>query len=1040
MRGSGATLWVGPSAGAGRVRAASAGRSGTVWPLEALGRTLAALRPLPRRTLDAPGDWLAVALATHVGGVLSAADVERVQGWADAVHEARTGRVRAGALAELAERVGGAAGERLGAVARALGAYEGLLRRRGLADASGRWDDARAAVASLQAWPAALERFSAIHVRLPPPVPPVVLEALVALARLGERTGHAVQCEVPVTGEATLDAAVEPLFLAFEAHAELSPHVVQRAPAPDGAPLARAVETLGQPGTVPAPAHVFSSARAGAAAREVAHQARLQVQAGASAARCAVLVPDAASAQAVSAALHAAGLPVGVRPGRALGTTAAGRVGVLAVRLVDAAFPAQEVGWLLSSGLVPALQPQAPPGARALLERAGVRDEALGGAAGQGAYRLRLEALARREARTPRAVEARALLAAVETLFGVLRALPAQATLSTHLLAWQRALEALGFWGALEAGPLPEGPEAVAACRVIAREVQGREAWRAVLRSARGALAALGSAGPELQRSGFAAWLSTAASAHLLPREAGHPAGVSVLLYEEAVECGDFAWLGVLGLAEGRFPRPLLRAGALTDDYRYAVNRALGRDAFPLRYGSADVRPPAALALDGWRLGVALGRSEAASLGFARDDGFQDVGGPAAFLEAFARSACVERAAVPDAAVPPLARGASEQELRLAVALGTRPSAEAGSGRVLAQVLEEGWLLEARALGAMEEERVRAFEDPGLPSGRFSGAVTDVALQGALAQRYAYGPDAPLSASTLGKFGRCAFQGFVHTALRLEQPESPGEALDARGQGSFWHAVLESLMPRLAAAGLLGRPFQEVPPPLLEAALDAGTASLEARFSPGHPRLFTLARERARWMVRRVLDAGHHGLPFEGLLPVEAETSFGRPSAPQEWREVRLPAALAGESDVCLTGTVDRLDGGPSGVGVLDYKASRRRDAVRELLSTDFQLPFYLQAVRARGERRPLRAGWLVLKSGEFQPFEPPGGQAVLLATDASTREEALRQGLANLPNAVPALVQRARQGDCGARPLDCGFCPFGPVCRIGSRRRQGPR
>jgi hypothetical protein len=247
-------------------------------------------------------------------------------------------------------------------------------------------------------------------------------------------------------------------------------------------------------------------------------------------------------------------------------------------------------------------------------------------------------------------------------------------------------------------------------------------------------------------------------------------------------------------------------------------------------------------------------------------------------------------------------------------------------------------------------------------------------------------------------------------------------------------------MPRLAAAGLLGRPYREVPEALVESALDDGAASLKARFSPGHPRLFSLARERARWMVRRVLDAGHHGLPFPGLVPVEAEATFGRPTAAQDWREVRLPAALPLESDVCLTGTVDRLDAGPSGAGVLDYKASRRRDATRELLSTDFQLPFYLQAVRARGEGRPLRAGWLVLKSGEFQPFEPPSGQAVLLATDASGREEARAQGLANLANAVHGLVQRSRQGDFGARPLDCGFCPFGPVCRIGSRRKEAHR
>jgi ATP-dependent helicase/nuclease subunit B len=1037
MANTDATLWVGPSGPEFRAAAALSPGGGSVWPLEALAESLAAGRAVPRRTLDGPGAFLAVALATTEDAVLSALDVERLQGWTDAVHEARTGRVRARVLAEVAERLGGGAGQRLGAVARALQAYEGLLRRRGLADTSGRWDDARAALASAQAWPEALGRFGRLVVRLHPPVPPVMLEALVALALLAERTGHAVGYEVPATGEATLDAALEPVFAAFEAHAELSPLLMERRVPPEGAPLSRAVEGLGVPASVRAPAQVFSAARAGALAARVAKEARSAVQAGASPARCAVLVPDVAAAETLAQALASAGLPLGVRPARTLGSTAGGRVGVLVARLAESGFPAEEVGWLLGTGLVPGLRPRAPAGAVALLLRAGVKDEALGGAAGQGAYRVRLEALAQREGRTPRGTEARRLLASCEALFSVLRACPVQATLSAHLLAWQRALEALGYWGAPEAVALTDGPGEEAACRAAARETQAREAWRAMLREARGALAALGSAGPVLHRAGFAAWLSQLAEAHRLPREAGHPAGVAVLLYEEAAACAEFAWLGVVGLAEGRFPRPLLRAGALTDEDRYAVNHALGRDAFPLRYGTADVRPPAALALDGWRLGVALGRAQSAALGFARDDGFLDVAGPAAFLDAFARSAGVPRVDFPDAPVPPLSQLASEGELREAVALASVPLGKDAGARALAGVLVEGWLQEARALGAMEWERVQAFEDESLPSGRFSGAVTGEALQQALAQRYAYGPDAPLSASTLGKFGRCAFQGFVHTVLRLEQPESPGEALDARGQGSFWHAVLESLMPRLARQGLLGKPFREVPPAVLEAALDDGAQSLEARFSAGHPRLFALARERARWMVRRVLDAWHHGLPFEGLVPVEAETSFGRPSAAEDWREVRLPGALPGEGDICLTGAVDRLDASPAAVGVLDYKASRRRDAEKELLRTDFQLPFYLQAVRARGERRPLRAGWLVLKSGEFQPFEPPSGQTLLLATDAATRTQAAAEGLANLANSVQALVQRSRAGDFGARPLDCGFCPFGPVCRIGSRRKE---
>jgi ATP-dependent helicase/nuclease subunit B len=1039
MEDTDATLWVGPRGGPFRSEAAGTGL--TVWDLEELRQALASEAPYVRRTLEGPGAWLAVALATAEGKGLSSADVARVQGWADAVEEARSGRVRARALAELAERQGGQTGIRLSAVARALGAYEALLRRRGLADTAGSWDDARAAVGEATRWPRPLERFARLVVRLEPPLSPVALEALVALARLAERTGHSLAYQVPVTGEATLDAAVEPLFSAFESHPELSPLLLARDVPAEDAPLGPAVEALGLPAAQAAPALVFSAAHADGVARATAAAARRAVQAGAPPNRCAVLVPDVAAAETVVSALEAAGLPVGVRPGRTLASTAAGRLGVLVARLVDEAFPVPDVSWLLGSGLLPGLFPRAPPGTAALLERAGVRDEALGGAGGQGAYRVRLDALARREARSPRSAQARQLLAAAEALFSVLRTLPPKGTLSAHLLAWQRALEALGFWSAPAPASLPEGPEAAAACRVLAREVQAREAWRAVVRAARGALAALGSEGPELLRSGFTAWLAESASHHRLPRQTGRPGGVAVLLYEEAPGHARYAWLGAPALAEGRFPRPLVRAGALTDDDRYAVNRALGRDAFPLRYGSADVRPPAALALDGWRLGVALGRAETAALGFARDDGFRDVAAPAAFLDAFARSAGVARVDFEDVAAPPLLEAGSEGELREAVALATGPESTDAPARALAHLLEaEAWLKRAQTLGAMEAERVRAFEFPEVESGPFSGAVTEAELLEALGRRYAYGPEAPLSASTLGKFGRCAFQGFVHSALRLEQPEAPGEALDARGQGSLWHAVLESLMPRLAAAGLFGRPFRDVPPALLEAALDDGARALEARFSPGHPRLFTLARERARWMVRRVLDAWHHGLPFEGLLPVEAETSFGRANAPQDWREVRLPAAFPGESDVCLTGAIDRLDSGPAGVGVLDYKASRRRDAERELLRTDFQLPFYLEAVRARGEHRPLRAGWLVLKSGEFQPFEPAAGQAVLLATDAATRAQAKAEGLPNLANATHALVQRSREGDFGARPVDCGFCPFGPVCRIGSRRKEAHR
>jgi len=1028
------TLWVVPGDTIA-IRALAATGSAAVWRLEELAERLAAVRRPARRVLGDVGAWLAVAAATDDGSPLGAEAFERLGGLVDAVAEARAARVRSRALSGIAGRTEDPARTRLLTVARALDAFERLLHGRGLADGPGRWDDARAALAASNEWPAPLEPFRRVVVTLHPPLPAVTLDALVALAALAERAGRAVTVEVPCTGQPTLDAAVEPLFAAFEAHPELSPLTLERRGGADG-PLALAVERLGEPGEDAGRLSLWSASGGAAEVRALAEQARRAVRGGALPPRCAVIVPDAALADAAAAAMTAAGLPVGRRPGRLLGTTAAGRAGLLAARLAEARFPAAEVAWLLGSGLVPGLAPAAPPGVATLLERAGI-GEGIPSGPGQSLYEERLDALARRDAR--RSEAARALLESCRVLFAVLGELPLRGALAAHLEAWQRALSALGFWEAPAGGALPSRPGASGALRAAAREVQAREGWRWVVREARGSLAALGVRGPELDRAGFAAWLAAVAARHSLPPEAGHPGGIAVLLLEEAPEHGAFEWIGAVGLSDGRFPRQLARAGALTDDDRWLVNRALGRDAFPLRFGAGDVRPPAAHALDGWRLGLGLGRAGSASLGFARDDGFRDVAGPASFLELLARSAGVERVDFPPEPAPPLERAASEGELRVALALASGGASVDPVARALAADLHEAWLVEAQAMGDMEKERVRAFEDPGLPSGRFSGTVPGETAA-ALRSVFAFGPDAPLSASTLGRLAQCAFQGFARIALRLEEPDAPGESLDARSQGSFWHMVLEHLFPSLKAAGKLGLPAQEVPAELIDAAISAAALDHRGRFSPGHARLFALARERARWMVRRILDAPHHGLPFEGLLPEEEEARFGRRDSLDAWREVRLPGALPGEGELFLTGAVDRLDGGPGSVGILDYKVNRRREAARDLLRTDFQLPFYLHAVRSRGERRSLRAGWLVLRTGEFQPFDWAAGAEGLLATDAAARERARAGGLPNLANAVHALVQRAWSGDFGARSEDCGFCPFGSVCRIGERRRGGSR
>src|SRR5262249_16905396 len=115
--------------------------------------------------------------------------------------------------------------------------------------------------------------------------------------------------------------------------------------------------------------------------------------------------------------------------------------------------------------------------------------------------------------------------------------------------------------------------------------------------------------------------------------------------------------------------------------------------------------------------------------------------------------------------------------------------------------------------------------------------------------------------------------------------------------------------------------------------------------------------------------------------------------------------------------------------------SSKRRDRARaEVLVTDFQLPLYLLALRARGERPPFQAGWLSLRTLEFLPLgtDLTGRLETFLATDAATRAATTGP---NLASAVHSPLAEPRAGNFPVRPRECGFCPLGSVCRISERR-----
>ena len=938
--------------------------------------------------------------------------------------ELALGNVSAGTLAEAAERMG-TPGARLAHLAKLVEVSTERLAAARAELPSTRWVTGSAALA--RGWPDQLPA-GHLDVTATPPFPPGVVGFLAAVAHAASRAGRTLAVHVPLAGDAALDAAVEPVLQAFEAGPDL-PGVEVLPELAEGA-LSEAVRRLA--GAVPgsAPTSALEAVVSPGARREAAalvDAVRRAVEDGAPVERCALAVLCPEDAPELVRALEDAGLPCGRRPPIPLGSTVAGRVGFALAGLAARRAPVEDVAWLLRQRLLPGVRADGRMDPLPLLRRAGVRDAALGAEGGASAYEVRLTAYAvrRREVGDGREAErAERLRESARRALGVAARIPSRGRLPELLEAWRAGLEAAGFWTALEREPLEEDARAR---RDSAREAAAIEVWRAFVRDSRAGWKAARTRGPEMDRAGFARWLLDAAADLPVSVGPGAPGGVDVLPLESLGQ-RSFAFLGIAGVDAASLPRRSAPA-LLGDEERQAIHGVLGRVAVPSLVGSGDARGEIDAALDRWRLGRALASAGRVVVTRRRAAG----GAPADVVQ---RLLAVTGAAERDTSregVPLLeqAPGPSWARLRLALEASVAPDLRSESpdpvgAAALASVAGAPWLEEARTLAGIEAERLRVgagLLGPGAHSGGLGPAADLLAVVEA---RLGGSPDSPLSSTSLSALANCPFQGLSRKVLGLEPPEDGAEELDARGRGQFLHEALEELVNRLLALELVHADPATLPEDLVPAAVEAA-ATAHARIAPtGHPRLWALAQARARRTLERLLRTGKL-YPFAGLRPVATEEPFGP--------DLELPAALPGERPVYFRGKLDRVDRGPGGTGVVDYKSSKRRDRARaELLVTDFQLPLYLLALRARGERPPFRAGWLSLKTLELLPLETDftGPLDAFLATDAVGREATSGP---NLATAVHGVLAEPRAGLFPVRPRDCAFCPLGSVCRVSERR-----
>ena len=236
-----------------------------------------------------------------------------------------------------------------------------------------------------------------------------------------------------------------------------------------------------------------------------------------------------------------------------------------------------------------------------------------------------------------------------------------------------------------------------------------------------------------------------------------------------------------------------------------------------------------------------------------------------------------------------------------------------------------------------------------------------------------------LSPSAIAMYETCAKRFYLHHVLRKQTPwqaDAPTMML-----GNCIHRALDRFY---GLQELTQRTHENLHKTFYDA---------WSRY-PHRDRIFLDAREEAEW--------GRRGL---NLLSDYAERFdlFVKPLRREKWMEVKVP-----KLGIHLRGKVDRVDVGPLGLEIIDYKTGAHQLDADELRDDISALAYVVMV--ATTEKRPVsQVSHLYLPSGDLVTHQiEPEDTATL------TREVARRHY-----EAQNALQYPARPG------LHCGFCPY---------------
>ncbi|MCC7069939.1 MAG: PD-(D/E)XK nuclease family protein [Deltaproteobacteria bacterium] len=492
----------------------------------------------------------------------------------------------------------------------------------------------------------------------------------------------------------------------------------------------------------------------------------------------------------------------------------------------------------------------------------------------------------------------------------------------------------------------------------------------------------------------------------------------------------------VAGCVEGRLPRTERPERLLSDLDRASINQALGRPALRLFDDDplATAPVPRTQALEPvWMLGALRAAGRSLLLTAARRDARGREVAPSVFLLEALRACGAGPHATHAGRRFPRARSTGDRAVDAARRIA------AASLDVDAEPVDDlEPALRARVAFAiaMRDERARFFsrsDDVSALQARapFAFAVAPERVARTFGGSFGLAREQPLSPTRLEALAGCRWYGFVKEVLKVDVERPAGNAADQRVIGTLAHAVMERFFLERKRAGVPATRMTPADRQRVRTLVHDEAAPLLAGRATGH---LGAMQAQIAWLATALVRAVSmlaREPPVAGVEPTDLEVQVGASTRARPAELSPVPMTV-GSHTLWFGGVIDRVDEGPGGRAVIDYKTASTSSIKGKvkgdaLFTTHFQLPLYLRLLehhRPTAADTTLHAYLVSLLDGTVS-----ADLAALPELRARVLDDTHAEGLAA---GIGRVLLPVLAGVLPADPNDrCDRCRVRRVCRV---------